>query len=107
MMTKTLLLAASALLTCGVGLCARPAPDAYAAFRAELRAFYPDRFQGDPVKDSRQKASVAAIEKDLRAFCAANPGYDALDVRRESYGPCGAISCRSSSRRVRSTSTRA
>ena len=85
MMTKTLLLAASALLTCGAGLCARPAPDAYAAFRAELRAFYPDRFQGDPVKDPRQKASVAAIEKDLRAFCAAHPGYDALDVRRESY----------------------
>ena len=57
----------------------------HAAFRAELRAFYPDRFQGDPVKDPRSAASYQAIEKELTAFCREHPGYDALDVRRESY----------------------
>ena len=56
-----------------------------AAFRAELRAFYPDRFQADPVKDPRSAASYQAIEKELTAFCKAHPDYDALDVRRESY----------------------
>ena len=55
------------------------------ALRAELRAYYPDRFQSEAVKDPRQKASHDAIEKDLRAWCAAHPDYDALDVRRECY----------------------
>ena len=59
----------------------------YAAFRQELRAFYPDWGQGDRdvVKDSRQPQSYEAIRKELVAWCAAHPGYDALDVRRECY----------------------
>ena len=76
---KKLILPLLALLALGAG-----AAD-HAAFRAELRAYYPDRFQADAVKDPCQKASYDAIEKDLRAWCAAHPDYDALDVRRESY----------------------
>ena len=59
----------------------------YAAFRQELRAFYPDWGQGDRdvVKDSRQPQSYEAIRKELVAWCAVHPGYDALDVRRECY----------------------
>ena len=61
--------------------------DDYAAFRQELRAFYPDWGQGekDVVKDPRQAESYEAIKRDLEAWCAAHPGYDALDVRRECY----------------------
>lgn len=57
------------------------------AFRHELRAFYPDWGQGDKdiVRDPRQARSFTRIESDLRACCAANPNYDALDVRRECY----------------------
>ena len=59
----------------------------YAAFRQELRAFYPDLGQGwnDIVKDPRQAQSYEAIKAELKAWCAAHPGYDALDVRRECY----------------------
>ena len=59
----------------------------YAAFRQELRAFYPDLGQGwnDVVKDPRQAQSYEAIKAELKAWCAAHPGYDALDVRRECY----------------------
>ena len=59
----------------------------YAAFRRELRAFYPDWGQGwkDIVKDPRQAKSYEIIKKELSAWCAAHPGYDALDVRRECY----------------------
>ncbi len=57
----------------------------YAAFRKELRAFYPNRFQNEAVKDPRSWTSYEAIERELKAYCAANPKYDALDVRRESY----------------------
>ena len=59
----------------------------YAAFRKELRAFYPDWGQGgkDVVKDPRQAQSYALIERELKDWCAAHPGYDALDVRRECY----------------------
>ncbi|MBQ0033443.1 MAG: hypothetical protein KBT68_11685 [bacterium] len=61
--------------------------DDYAAFRRELRAFYPDWGQGehDVVKDPRQAKSYEAIKRELSAWCAAHPGYDALDVRRECY----------------------
>ena len=61
--------------------------DDYAAFRRELRAFYPDWGQGwkDIVKDPRQAKSYEIIKKELSAWCAAHPGYDALDVRRECY----------------------
>lgn len=57
------------------------------ALRTELRAFYPDLGQGwnDVVKDPRQAESYEAIKAELKAWCAAHPGYDALDVRRECY----------------------
>jgi len=59
----------------------------YAALRKQLRAFYPDWGQGnrDVVKDPRSAESYGKIEKDLKAWCAAHPDYDALDVRRECY----------------------
>lgn len=57
----------------------------YTALRHELRAFHPDCCQPDPVKDPRSLTSYQAIERDLVAFCAANPDYDALDVRRACY----------------------
>ena len=36
-------------------------------------------------QDPRALASYKRIETDLTAWCAAHPGYDALDVRRECY----------------------
>ncbi len=57
----------------------------FSAFRKELRAFYPDRFQNDGVKDPRARTSYEAIERELKAYCEANPNYDALDLRRECY----------------------
>ena len=56
----------------------------YSAFRRELRSFYPDECH-QPCKDPRQTNSVAAIGRELDTWCAAHPGYDALDVRREEY----------------------
>ena len=55
-----------------------------ADFRRELRAFYPDECH-QACKDPRQTNSVAAIGRDLDAWAAAHPGFDALDVRREQY----------------------
>ena len=59
----------------------------YAALRKQLRAFYPSDGQGEGMtpQDSRAHESFRRIEADLKAWCAANPGYDALDVRRECY----------------------
>ena len=59
----------------------------YAALRKQLRAFYPPDGQGDKMtpQDPRALASYKRIETDLTAWCAAHPGYDALDVRRECY----------------------
>ena len=51
-------------------------------FRRELRAFYPDECHG-ACKDARQTNSVAAIGRELDAWAAAHPGFDALDIRRE------------------------
>ena len=56
----------------------------FAEFRKELRAFYPDECHGI-CKDPRQTNSVAAIGRELDAWAAAHPGFDALDIRRESY----------------------
>ena len=56
----------------------------FSAFRGELRAFYPDECHGI-CKDPRQTNSVAAIGRELDAWAAAHPGFDALDIRRESY----------------------
>ena len=59
----------------------------YEALRKQLRAFYPPDGQGDKMtpQDPRALASYKRIEADLGAWCAANPCYDALDVRRECY----------------------
>ena len=59
----------------------------YAALRKHLRAFYPPDGQGDEMtpQDPRALASYKRIEADLADWCAAHPGYDALDVRRECY----------------------
>ena len=59
----------------------------YAALRKQLRAFYPPDGQGDEMtpQDPRALESCKRIESDLTAWCAAHPGYDALDVRRECY----------------------
>ena len=56
----------------------------YAALRKQLRAFYPDECHGK-CKDPAFEESDRAIRADLRAYAAANPDYDALDLRRESY----------------------
>ena len=55
--------------------------------RNQLRAFYPPDGQGDKMtpQDPRALESYKSIEADLTAWCAAHPGYDALDVRRECY----------------------
>ena len=59
----------------------------YAALRKQLRAFYPPDGQGDGMtpQDPRALESYKRIESDLGAWCAANPRFDALDVRRECY----------------------
>ena len=59
----------------------------YEALRKQLRAFYPPDGQGDKMtpQDPRALESYRRIEADLTAWCAAHPGYDALDVRRECY----------------------
>ena len=56
----------------------------YAALRKQLRAFYPDECHGK-CKDPAFDESDRAIRADLRAYAAAHPEYDALDIRRESY----------------------
>ena len=58
---------------------------AYAALRAELRAFYPAAYCRGACQAPEQAASCKAIGDDLDAWAAAHPGFDALDVRRESY----------------------
>ena len=59
----------------------------YAALRKQLRAFYPVDGQGEKMtpQDPRALESYKRIEADLLAWCAAHPGFDALDVRRECY----------------------
>lgn len=57
----------------------------YAALRAELRAFYPPGYCREACQSKEQVESCAAIGRDLDAWAAAHPGFDALDVRRESY----------------------
>ena len=56
----------------------------YTALRRQLRAFYPDECH-DRCKDPAFDESDRAIREDLRAYAAAHPDYDALDLRRESY----------------------
>ena len=54
------------------------------ALRRELRAFYPDECHG-ATKSAKVAAGARAIRKGLDAYAAAHPGYDALDLRCESY----------------------
>ena len=56
----------------------------FAALRQSLRAFYPDECHG-VCKSDIQLASGLAIGAGLDAWAAAHPGFDALDIRRESY----------------------
>ena len=60
-------------------------PPAYDALRAELRAFYPLGYCRNDCQSQEQVASCAAIGRELDAWAAAHPGFDALDIRRESY----------------------
>jgi len=60
------------------------AADGCQALRQELRAFYPDECH-DKCKDAALVATHERMRADVRAWAKANPGYDALDVRREYY----------------------
>ncbi|MDO5313186.1 MAG: pyruvate formate lyase family protein [bacterium] len=60
-------------------------PPAYDALRAELRAFYPPGYCREACQSKEQVASCAAIGRELDAWAAAHHGFDALDIRRESY----------------------
>ena len=81
---KAILICATALAA--VGACAAETCGGadFSALRRELRAFYPDECHG-VCRDPRQTDSVAAIGRGLDAWAAAHPGFDALDIRRESY----------------------
>ena len=59
-------------------------PETYSALRSQLRAFHPDECHGK-CKDPAFDASDVAIREELRAYAAAHPDFDALDLRRESY----------------------
>ena len=56
----------------------------YTALRRELRAFYPDECH-DRCKAAEFAESDSAIRAAVKAYAAANPGYDALDLRRACY----------------------
>ena len=81
---KRILIAACAALSLATTATAAVS-ESIPSLRAELRAYYPDRFQDEAVKDPRQKAGYDAIERELAAWRQAHPDYDALDVRRECY----------------------
>ncbi len=56
----------------------------YDSLRKQLRSFYPDECHGK-VKDKRQHESAKKIAGEVWAWANAHPGFDALDIRRESY----------------------
>ena len=57
----------------------------YAEMRKELRAFYPPGYCRLECQSKEQIESCAVIGRELDAWAAAHPGFDALDIRRESY----------------------
>ena len=62
-----------------------PNGGAYAELRRELKAFYPPGYCRRECQSKAQVESCAAIGRELDAWAAAHPDYDALDIRRESY----------------------
>ena len=57
----------------------------YSALRRELRAFYPPGYDRLECQAPEQVESAKFIGEGLDAWVAAHPGFDALDIRRESY----------------------
>ena len=75
--------------TCGaeagaVADCRAVGSPAYRPLRRELRAFYPDECHGR-CKSPDFDRSADAITNEVTQWAAAHPGFDALDLRRESY----------------------
>ena len=60
----------------------------YAPLRKQLRAFYPDECH-ELCKDASFAESNQAICETLRNFAKEHPGFDALDLRQESYRAMG------------------
>ena len=59
-------------------------PEEYRPLRRELRAYYPDECH-EPMRDPAITNSFMAMYGEVEAWSKAHPGYDALDIRRESY----------------------
>ena len=57
----------------------------YAELRQELAKFYPPGYCRRECQSKEQVESCRRIGAELDAWAAAHPGFDALDVRRESY----------------------
>ena len=77
----------SAALTIGGALVL---PEAHAAgnhaeLRRELKAFYPPGYCRLECQSKEQVESCAAIDRELDRWAEEHPGFDALDIRRESY----------------------
>ena len=71
-------------IAAGVPDFAEIGPQAYRPLRREARAFYP-RECHERVKDPAVQASFDKIYGEVKAWFAAHPEADALDVRRETY----------------------
>ncbi|MBQ0031381.1 MAG: pyruvate formate lyase family protein, partial [bacterium] len=94
-MTRKDLLKASAAFAAAVGLnvasfagsAVGPAFKAedYAALRQELGKFYPPGYCRRECQSKEQVESCRRIGAELDAWAEAHPGFDALDIRRESY----------------------
>lgn len=57
----------------------------YARLREQLRAFFPAGYCRSECQDPQKVESDRLIGEELDAWAAAHPGFDALDIRRESY----------------------
>lgn len=79
---KSIFCLVAAVMVASCGFAAYPD---YRELRTELRAFYPDRFQNEPVKDARQFASYKQIDKELWTYAQNHANFDALDIRQQSY----------------------